>query len=322
VVGDGMLLWGNSKLSEMFGYDSPEQVIGQRLDLIIHPEERELVLDIARRRQAGLDAPSRYDFKGIKKDGTPIYIAVSATAVYYQGRRLNLVYLRDVTRRRMAEEEIHHLSRRLIESIEDERRRLAADLHDEFGQTLTALHLGIESARNVLPETYTGARSTLDKQISVIERMAETIRKIAGDLRPDMLDHLGLVPTVKWHVNELRQTLPQCDVTFEAMGFKNRKINSNVEIILYRVLQEATNNIVKHAGATRAKISLTYSHPTVIMVISDNGCGFTLETEHEKVGSTRTGIGLTSMKERVAAVNGVIDIRSSPGNGTIIRVTI
>ena len=322
VVGDGRLVWGNSRLPEIFGYDSLEEVIGRRLDLIIHPEERERVLDIARRRQAGLDAPTRYDFKGIKKDGTPIYIAVSATALNYHGQRLNLVYLRDVTRRRMAEEEIHHLSRRLIESIEDERRRLAADLHDEFGQTLTALYLGIESARNALPETYTGVKSTLDKQISVIERMAETIRNIAGDLRPDMLDHLGLVPTAQWYVNELRQTLPRCDVTFQAMGFKNRKINSNVEIILYRVLQEATNNIVKHAGATRVKISLTYSHPTVIMVISDNGCGFNPETDHEEVGSTRTGIGLTSMRERVAAVNGVIDIRSSPGSGTTIRVTI
>ncbi len=322
VVDEGRLVWGNSRLPEIFGYGSPEEVIGRPLALIIHPEDREWVLDIARRRQAGLDAPTRYDFKGIRKDGTSIYIAVSATTVNYQGRMMNLVYLRDVTRRRMAEEEIHNLSRRLIESIEDERRRLAANLHDEFGQTLTALYLGIESARKALPETYIGIKTTLDKQIAVIERMAETIRNIAGDLRPDMLDHLGLVPTVRWYVNELRQTLPRCEVIFQAMGFKNRKINPNAEITLYRVLQEATNNIVKHAGADRVRISLTYSHPTVIMVISDNGCGFSPESVHTKVGPARTGIGLSSMKERVAAVNGVIDIRSSPAHGTTIRVTV
>ena len=109
---------------------------------------------------------------------------------------------------------------------------------------------------------------------------------------------------------------------FQAVGFNNRKLGPQVEIVLYRILQEALNNVAKHSGATRVQVKLTYSHPKVIMVISDNGKGFEQNRNPQVAGPAKRGIGLVSMKERVASASGSIDIRSTPGKGTTIRVIL
>ena len=320
VIGGGRITWGNNRLPEMFGYESLDEILGRDLRLIIHPEDHDRVMKISKLRQYGEQAPSRYDFKGVRKDGTPIYVAVSATRIQFQGRPFNLAYLRDVTLRRMAEEEIHYLSRRLIESIEEERRRLAANLHDEFGQALTALHLGVGSIRSMTADR-PDLEAPLNRITGIIEGLAETARNIAGELRPDVLDHLGLISAAEWHLNEFRQ-ISGCRVEFDAVGFHSRRIQPQAEIVLYRVLQESLTNIVKHARASMVQVRLTYSHPRVILVISDDGQGFEPENGGPGRVDIKTGIGLISMKERVAAVGGTLDIRSVPGRGTTIRVTI
>ncbi len=320
LIKDNILWYVNRKFAEMFGYGSRREIVGRSLETIVHPEDRERVLGISAMRRQGQPATSRYDFKGIKKDGSALYIAVSATSVAYKGRTVNLAYLRDVTVRRRHEDEIRQLSRRLIHGIEDERKRLAADLHDEFGQSLTALHLLVRSLESSLPAGLLPQQNRCEQLISMIEGLAENVRKISSDLRPDMLDHLGLIPTLEWYANDLRQRATGLEVEFEAVGFK-RRLDPMVEIVLYRIMQEALNNVVKHSGASKVSVLLTYSHPTAIMVISDNGKGVDL-SQVPPAGEQSKGIGLISMRERVASVGGTIDIRSEPGKGTSIRVAL
>jgi signal transduction histidine kinase len=225
-----------------------------------------------------------------------------------------------VTNRRRAEEEIRHLSRRLIAGIEEERRRLAADLHDEFGQSLTALHLWVESLKKSFEPEQLEQISRCDKLRTAIEQIVERMRKVSSELRPDMLDHLGLVPTAEWFVGDFQRYLEGVQVDFQAVGFGQRRLDPELEIVFYRILQEALNNVAKHAGASHVSVNLTYSHPKAIMVIKDDGRGFEPEGRrpHENgIG----GIGLVSMKERVAAVGGTLDIRSSLGAGVMIRVS-
>ena len=319
LIKDTRMIFINRKLAEIFGYPRRRELVGRSVGVLVHPQDRERVLTISRERQAGRPAPTRYDFMGVCKNGNAIFIAVSATTVNYQGETLNLVYLRDVTARRRAEEEIRHLSRRLIEGIEEERKRLASDLHDEFGQALTALHMGVESLKDSLPASAEEPRRSCAKLIRTIESLADNVRNISSELRPDMLDHLGLVPTVEWYVDDFRSRMAGTEVEFEAMGFGGRKLDAQIEIVLYRILQEALNNVAKHARASKVSVHLTYSHPRAIMLISDNGRGFAL---HGHDQGTRQGIGLVSMRERAAAVGGQIDIRSTPGKGTSIRVTL
>ncbi|MCB2227661.1 MAG: PAS domain S-box protein [Desulfarculaceae bacterium] len=320
LIKDNILWYVNRKFAEMFGYDSRREIVGRSLGTIVHPEDRERVVAISAGRRQGQVVPSRYDFKGLRKDGSSLFIAVSATIVSYKGRTVNLAYLRDVTDRRRHEDEIRQLSRRLIQGAEDERKRLAADLHDEFGQSLTALHLGVRSLESSLPTELALQQARCEQLILRIEDLAENVRKISSDLRPDMLDHLGLIPTLEWYAEELRQRATGLEVEFKAVGFK-RRLDPKVEIVLYRIMQEALNNVVKHAGAGKVSIRLTYSHPTAIMVISDDGRGMDISKD-APAREPSSGIGLISMRERVASVGGTIDIRSEPGKGTTIRVAL
>ncbi|MCB2188743.1 MAG: PAS domain S-box protein [Deltaproteobacteria bacterium] len=322
IVKDGRMIFINRKLAEIFGYRWRRELIGRSLTSIVHPEDQERVLSFSLHRQGGRPAPSRYDFKGLRKNGQAIYIAVSATTINFQGETLILAYLRDVTQRRQAEEEIHNLSQRLIAGSEEERRRLAADLHDEFGQALTALHMGMESILDSIPSADLRKQVQGRRLIDKIEDLAENLRHICTELRPDMLDHLGLVPTVEWYVDEFRERMPDLTVELQAAGFGKRKLNSMVEIAIYRILQESLNNVVKHAQAKRVRINLTYSHPQVILVVSDDGVGLSLPENPLNAMVQKRGIGLISMKERVAAAGGMLDIKSAPGKGTTIRVSL
>lgn len=322
MIDDQIIVWGNPRLAEILGYRRRNEVIDLHLSAIVHPDDQERVLAYSRDRQLGRPAPSRYDFKGLKKDGTPLYVAVSATTIFYHGRTLNMAYLRDVTSRRLAEEEIRNLSRRLIVGIEDERRRLAADLHDEFGQALTGLHFQVEALINTLSAAQGDQKVVTEKLLKMIEHLAESLRGICAELRPDMLDHLGLVLTAQSFVNDFRDRVPNMRVEFDAVGFKNRKIASQTEIALYRILQEALNNVAKHSGASRVVVKLTYSYPQVIMLINDDGSGFDGDRSWPGTFPGKKGIGLVSMKERAAAGGGLLEVRSAPGKGTIIRVSL
>ena len=243
--------------------------------VLVHPDDEIRVQRLNQQRQEMMPAPFRFDFKGLKMDGSSLYIAVSASAHKYRDEVLDLIFMRDVTARRKAEEDIRRLSRRLIEGIEEERRRLAADLHDEFGQALTGLHLRVESMHNSFDPDLAAYRLECQEIIGRIERIADSVRSIATELRPDVLDHLGLVATMEWYLNEYRERAKGLDIEFNAMGFAHRIIQPQAEIALYRILQEALNNVLKHARASRVTVQLTYSHPLIILVIRDNGKGFT-----------------------------------------------
>ena len=312
----------NRRLPKIFGYPNRGELVHRALLILVHPDDQARVQRLNELRKERMPAPFRFDFKGVKKDGTPIYIAVSAAAHSYGGEVLDLIYMRDVTRRRRAEEDVHRLSRRLIEGIEEERRRLASDLHDEFGQALTALHMQVESLRNGLGREALTERELCQRLIKQIEQIADNVRSISSELRPDVLDHLGLVATVEWYLEDYRKRMKGVEVTFSSLGFGERKIGPQSEIALYRILQEALNNVSKHARAGKVSVQLTYSHPQIIMVIKDNGAGFKMQSEAVATDGKKGGIGLLSMRERVAAVGGTLDIRSAPGKGVHIRVNI
>jgi signal transduction histidine kinase len=156
-----------------------------------------------------------------------------------------------------------------------------------------------------------------DGLIQIIERLADSVRETTSYLRPDLLDHLGLVPTLEWYIQEFTDRWPEIKVKLQVFGFKKR-VNPEMELVLYRIFQECLTNIYKHAKANQIEIILTYSHPRVIFIIRDNGIGY----EQAREGKSSRGIGLPSMKERVASFGGFVDISSTPGKGTTIRVDL
>ncbi len=219
----------------------------------------------------------------------------------------------EVLERNRAEKEIRRLSAQLINGIEKAQKQLARDLHDEFGQTLAALHMGLDSLEKGIPDYMVDQKEKITGLVPLIEQLGDRIRSISSDLRPDLLDDLGLIPTLNWYVSEFNEN-NHAQVQFQHIGFKKR-IRSDQELILYRIFQESLNNVVKHSGADRVRVTLTFSYPKVMMTVQDNGAGFVKEKRS-------SGIGLIGMRERAVAVGGRLKIHSAPGKGTIVWVEL
>ena len=228
---------------------------------------------------------------------------------------------REVQERKKAEESITRLSRKLITAAEEERKKLALDLHDECSQHLTELQFGIESLLLLPPHQIEEKQIKLAGIQELLQQFGDQIRNFSSGLRPDMLDDLGIVPTLQWYVSEVALNAPDVRIDFEAIGLQKR-LPSSVELVLYRVCQESLTNVMKHAHADQVKILLTYSHPKVILSVKDNGIGFNPAPHDHQGEDGKHGLGLLGMRERVSSIGGQWSVNSSRNRGTVIRVEL
>jgi len=227
----------------------------------------------------------------------------------------------DISKEKKAQNEIRMLSRKLIEGIEEERRSLASDLHDEFGQALMQLHFDVEFLQKNIPPDLDRPNKVCHTIMDHIQRLAEKVRNTTSRLRPDMIDHLGLIPTLEWYIQDFNSRVKDISISFQATGFKKR-LSPEVEIVIYRIFQEGLNNITTHSKADKVDIKLTSRHPGVIFTMQDNGKGFEQKKNGMPKEGLSKGIGLLSMKERVASLGGNINIKATIKKGTAIRVEL
>ncbi|BCR05898.1 hypothetical protein DESUT3_29670 [Desulfuromonas versatilis] len=218
------------------------------------------------------------------------------------------------------EKEIRHLSRRLLRAGEEERRHLARELHDQCSQTLTALHFGIETLKNTLPGPDEQTSGQFQQLGGLVDKLAGDLRSITNDLRPTMLDELGLGPALRWHIEEFSRLLPGVEAVFEPPQCHLRLV-PEVELTLFRVCQEGLNNVARHSGAKRVQVDLNRVGECIMLTIQDDGVGF--DPEHVRRRVQHPGaIGLVGMRERVAAVGGHMRIVSARRQGTRIEVRL
>jgi signal transduction histidine kinase len=198
--------------------------------------------------------------------------------------------------------------RRVVEAQETERTRLARELHDETGQALTSILLGLKPLEEALADQ--PARDALADLREHVVSALQDVRRLAVELRPAVLDDFGLVPALERLIDSFaEQTDTRVDFR-SALG--ETRLPSEVETTLYRVVQESLTNIVKHAGARNVSVSLAHRGSAVAAVIEDDGAGFDQRTVREE------GIGLLGMRERLALLDGRLEIESRPGTGTTI----
>lgn len=205
-----------------------------------------------------------------------------------------------------AKTELRQLSHRLVAAQEMERHDIARELHDEIGSLLTSLKILIR-LKNA---------SAGDHAQALVDEMLIRVRSLAQSLRPPMLDDLGLVPTLNWHVAEYRART-EIAVELRHDGF-HRRFAPEVEIAVYRIFQEALTNIARHAHAKLARAWFEYRESTIHLAIEDDGAGFDTASTFAR----SSGSGLSGMRERVAALGGTITIQSKPNRGTRIEVEI
>ncbi len=208
------------------------------------------------------------------------------------------------------------LLERLISAQEEERRRVARELHDEAGQALSALMMNLASAAEALPSEAIESKERLSRSRSLAKQTIADLRKLIYDLRPEVLDQLGLVPALRSYIkNRLEAT--GIKVQFDFRGL-DRRLSPETEITLFRIIQEAITNIVRHSAASEVNIQVTASNSKVSANIVDNGKGFDVEAALNAPESW----GLRGIRERVAVVSGELSIESEVGKGTKIRFQI
>jgi signal transduction histidine kinase len=211
------------------------------------------------------------------------------------------------------------LLRRAVEAQEEERKRIARELHDGIGQVFTALALGLSGVEETMPRDPVLARAQVANLKELSMRTMTEMRQLVSDLRPAQLDDLGLVPALHWLANEVRDRL-HIDVRVQVTGPRHR-LAPEIETVLFRITQEALTNVAKHAHAQQAIIQLTFCNDQVELVVEDNGVG--MKPEQVNLRQVRyQGWGLAGIQERAALVGGTFDIDSAPGHGTRLTVHI
>ena len=211
------------------------------------------------------------------------------------------------------------LSTRVARAQEEERERIARELHDGLGQALTAIKLDVTAARRNLGGDLGDVSESLEKARRVAEESLDELRRMVFDLRPPALDHLGLVAALESYCRAFEQRF-KIAVSVSADGLKSR-LPFEVETALYRISQEALTNISKHAEASRCSLKLQHTRDEIALVVQDNGRGFDAAAIAEPNGSLR-GIGILSMERRAEDLGGAFRIESRPGEGTAILVAV
>lgn len=342
-VNDGLCDW-NIESGQAYFSDRAQTMLGYQpgtfgTDIrcwqnLIHPDDQLRVEEILQAHIRGESDHYETEYRLKLQDSSWIWVLTRGKVVQRDksGRAVRMVGTHtDITARKRSEdalrksdEEIVALNRRLMLSAEEEKKHLAQDLHDEFGQLLTAFQLGVEMLRS---HSYFGEneyRFHCDRLLKMVTSLETSLRHICDHLRPIMLEDVGLIETLRWYIKEFSHVDNTVQISFDVTGeecFLRQQIAlpREVKIVFFRIFQEALNNVVKHAAATRVDAILDCQSDSVSLSISDNGNGF---WAGQNTPQERKTFGLLGMRERSAAIGGRLDIVSSPGNGTRVRISV
>jgi len=252
--------------------------------------------------------------------GKSINVEFVSNVYQANGGKVIQCNIRDITERKQAEEKrkeysrkLQVLSRRLVEAQETERRNIARELHDEIGQALTVMQLNLQAMLQS-PEA-DGLTPRLDESLKVVERVLEQVKDISLNLRPSILDDLGLEPALRWYTNR-QAALVDLKVGFHADWLEQR-LDPVIETECFRVAQEALTNVVRHAQASKVTVDLHTKEDRLQLSVRDDGVGFDVASVRERA-VRGASLGLLSMEERAALAGGGLEFRSTPGQGTAV----
>ncbi len=351
---DGRVVTWNIGAEAIFGYRAKE-AIGLDARLLFTPEDRAAGVpdqEMAKARDTGCAEDERWH---IRKDGSRFFASGVQTAIYDDNKELTgyIKIARDLTERVRFQEELAAayesleikvsertselsnvnealrlevidrkrseelrvgLLRKIVNTQEDERKRISREIHDHIGQQLTALLLNFNHLLTASTTLDPELAGRLREMQAVAKRLDSEVDFLAWELRPAALDHLGLAAAVANFTREWSLHF-QTPAEFTQVGLNGHKLLPEVEINLYRVAQEALNNVAKHARATQASVVLEMRNGKVTLIVEDNGVGFVPKQPDPE---SERCMGILGMKERAELVGGTLEIESMPGQGTTI----
>jgi len=314
-AGTGRLTYIGGRVEEMFGYPKHQWLEPDfRVDHL-HPDDKKTVGGklASFSQDPGLH---RFEYRIVSANGDVKWVTDN---VCVQGRDcaapLVTGYMTDITEQKMAEERLLLLSGRLITAQEDERKRIARELHDDLNQRMALMSIQLEQ----LGRSVVNKSAGVDERIKELQRksmrMSQEIHRMSYQLHPSKLDHLGLVPALKSFCEELAESRGiRIHFGYDGAG---KALSADITLCLFRVAQEALQNSAKHSGGSEARVTLTISDTAADLHISDSGRGFDIRN-----GKLREGLGFISMRERLRLVKGSLRIESRPSLGTQIFASV
>lgn len=256
-----------------------------------------------------------HDLWAVKANGEEFPIEFSAAQMEVGGKKLFTVIIRDVTERKLAEEALSSVSRRLIEAHEDERTWIARELHDDVNQRLAFVAVTLDVLKRELPASAAEAGRRISDVREQIKDLGNDVQALSHRLHSSKLEYLGLAAAAGAFCREFSER-KNVEIDFQSDGIP-RTLPQETSLCLFRVLQEALQNAAKHSGSTHYRVSLTASADQIHMTVSDQGVGFSPEQAMKGLG-----LGITSMRERLKLVKGELSIESQPGKGTVVRGSV
>jgi PAS domain S-box-containing protein len=294
-----------------------EEILGKHFSNFVAPRD----LKYARTnlcRKLDEENETIYEVDMITRDGRRVPVEVSSRLIYEKGVAVGVQgTARDITERKRAQEALRMYSRRLMEVQEVERENIARELQEQIGQVLTAVRTNLQSIQSSHGTEESVPR--LDESIGIVDEALERVRELSIELRPSLLDEIGLSAALRWYVDRYAN---RTGIVAEVLnGFKDdSRLPRELETACFRITQEALTNVARHAHAVSVSVQLERYRERMLLTIMDNGVGFDIENLR-KSASEASALGLRGMEERALAVGGYVEIDSGAGRGTRVRAT-
>ena len=319
VLQDGKYAYVNPAMAHIFGYTVPEMT-GMSPNVIVQPIDHGLVVDNINRRIAGEVRTIQYKFKGRHQDGSTRIVEVYGSRMEMNSNPVLIGTLIDITEQTLAEKEINEARRQLEELYrhlnndrEIDHNRISRKIHDELGQSLTALKMDLNWTNDFIEDNLP-VKNKITGMIAIVNDIIKKVQHIASELRPAMLDDLGLNTTIEWYCGEFEKRYGIiCHLELDDMT----AINSKIQLTLYRILQEGLTNIARHAKAKNVIVQIQLSSGKINFKISDDGIGIS-----EKQIISKDSLGLLGIKERLKEFKGILGINSLPNKGTTLVICV
>ena len=278
-----------------------------------------LAKEVRRRLVGGEAVAQPYEQHLVRKDGTEATLMLTTSPIFSDGQLIAFQNIaRDITEEKRMQENMRFYLQEIARAQEEERKRIARELHDSTAQTLIALLHQLENLMNDEAKLPVREAKALWGFYEQIRDVLHEVRRFSRDLRPSILDDLGLLPALEWVTGELKKEYG-VETAFKVVG-SERRFSQEAELILFRIVQEALRNIAKHAQASKAEVKVEFEKQKIRVTISDDGVGFQLpESLGELLHSGK--LGLVGMQERVQLLGGNLQLKSKVGKGTTIVAT-
>ena len=316
----GRITMANRACAEIMGY-MPEELVGMRAKDFLLEGPLERAREIRRRLLAGETIEEPYEQEIIKRNGTPALLWLTPSLITSQGKPAGFQFIaRDITEQAHVQENLNFYLQQVTRAQEHERQRIAQELHDETAQSLLLMAQRLDRlASTVNRWRHKDVATELQEVRGTAVGALTELRRLAQDLRPRILDDMGLVPALEWLADDLTQQ-DGIEARVEVNGTLPR-LSEEAQLLLFRIAQEALRNVGKHSAATEATLSLQARGDRLEMTVADNGQGFTLPKAVGDLAATGK-LGLLGMHERARLLGGKLDIRSERRKGTTVVVEL